>query len=439
MQLDATHEPGRVSWIDSAQAPDTDFPIQNLPHGVFRRAGAGEAWRGGIAIGDQVLDLSVAAAWGGWPDAVRPAMAAAAASSLNGLMAMGPAAWTALRRALSEALAAGSPAADALRHALVAQRAVEHALPARIGDYTDFFTSWPHMLNAGRVFRPDAPPLPQFKWLPIAYHGRASTVEVSGAPLWRPFGQVRPPGAAPDVPPRWEPTTQLDYEFEFGCWIGTGTDRGQAIDAAQAGDHMFGLTLLNDWSARDLQAWESLPLGPFLSKNFLTTVSPWVVTRDALLPFRCPLPRSADDPPALGPLQAGDGGPWGLDLQMEAWLQRRSEPPVRLSRSSFRHGHWSVLQMIAHHTGNGCRLRPGDLLGTGTQSGPGDGEQGCLLELTHGGRRPLRLADGSMLTWLEDGDAVTLRAWGEAPGMRRIGFGACTGRVEAGPGATQHG
>lgn len=324
-------------------------------------------------------------------------------------------------------LRAGAAEAAALAGCLVPQSEVEHALPARIGDYTDFFTSWDHMLNAGRVFRPDAPPLPHFKWLPIAYHGRSSSVEVSGAELHRPHGQMLAPG---DSVPRFGPTQRLDYEFELAFWVGPGNPRGKLIAAAQAEDHIFGMSLLNDWSARDVQAWEALPLGPFLAKNFLTTVSPWIVTLEALEPFRCALPRNTDDPPSLPNLHLARALS-GFDLQLDASLHtaRSGAEALPLSRTSFRHCWWSIAQMLAHHTEGGCNLRTGDLMGTGTQSGPGEREQGCLLELSRGGSEPLPLANGESRGFLEDGDTVVLRAWGERPGAVRIGFGECRGTV----------
>lgn len=428
--LDATHDPALASWIASANSGASDFPVQNLPHGVFRRRGSQEAWRGGVAIGDQILDMTAAEASGVFDahGAVTALAACAAAEpTLNKLMALGQPAWRALRRALSTLLSQGAREAATLASCLVPQAEAEHALPARVGNYTDFFTSWHHMVNAGRIFQPDAPPLPNFKWLPIAYHGRASSIEVGGSGFHRPHGQIRIP---PSAEPVFEPTRRLDYELEFGCWVGPGNRRGEPIAIDDAEQHLFGLSLLNDWSARDVQAWEAMPLGPFLAKNFLTTVSPWIVTMEALAPFRCPLPRDAGDPPLL-PNLSGRTPACGYDLQIEAWLStpRSGVEAMRLSRSSFRHGHWSLAQMLTHHTEGGCNLLPGDLLGTGTQSGPEEGEQGCLLELSLGGRRPVMLPNGEQRTFLEDGDTLSLRAWGQQPGGVRIGFGECTGTV----------
>lgn len=416
------------SWLDSANDGRTDFPIQNLPHGVFRRRAAGEAFRGGVAIGDAIVDVAGLLALGLVRAPAREAALAAAAPTLNGLMALPPASVAVLRAELVELLRAGAPQADVVSRCLVPQGEAEHALPAAIGDFTDFFTSEAHMLNAGRIFQPGAPPLPNFKWLPIAYHGRASTVEVSGATFRRPQGQRRAPGEAH---PSFGPTRRLDYELELAVWIGGGCERGEPIPIELAESHVFGVGLLNDWSARDVQAWEAMPLGPFLSKNFITTVSPWVVPLAALEPFRCALPRAPSDPPPLPGLTPPTATP-GFDIQLEvALLPAGANREHRVSRTSFRHCYWSLGQMVAHHTEGGCRLRPGDLFGTGTQSGPAEGEGGCLLELTEGGTRPLVLAEGVQRTFLEDGDTVVLRAFAEKPGHPRIGFGECRGTVTA--------
>lgn len=425
--IDATHAPELQSWVDSANTPACDFPIQNLPHGVFRRRGSGEPFRGGVAIGDQILDMAAAVATGVFAPAAQEAATAAGAGTLNGLMALGKPAWTLLRAELSRLLRSGAAQAQVLRDCLVPQAQAEYAVPARIGDYTDFFTSYHHMINVGRIFLPDAPPMANFKWLPIAYHGRASSVEVSGASFHRPLGQTRPPGVEQ---PLFGPSKRLDYEMELGFWIGPGNRRGERITIDDAEDHIFGVSLFNDWSARDVQGWESAPLGPFLAKNFLSSVSPWIVTLQALEPFRCPLPREAGDPPTLANLNPADPRQ-AFDLQLEVWLRTAKSPleAMRLSRTSFRHGYWSMAQMLTHHTEGGCNLNPGDLLGTGTQSGPGPGEQGCLLELSRGGREPVQLPNGETRGFLEDGDTVILRGWGEKPGAVRIGFGDCSGTV----------
>lgn len=426
MTLDFTHDPTRRSWVSSAQQPGTDFPIQNLPHGVFRRRGSQEPFRGGVAIGDQILDLGEALRRVTWDAEATAALSAASQPRLNGLMALGAPAWRTLRHALSTVLVEGSALAPALRPALLPQAEAEFDLPAQIGDFTDFFSSWHHMVNAGRVFRPDAPPLPHFLHLPIAYHGRASTVALSGTPVQRPWGITSTPGN----PPRHAPVQCLDYELELGFWVGPGNARGKPLSVAEAEQQIFGLCLLNDWSARDVQAFESLPLGPFLAKNFLTSISPWVVTWQALAPFRCELPERPFPP--LAHLQPPGGLLPGLDLHLSAELQPAgASHATRLSQSNLRHGSWSLAQMLAHHTEGGCQVRPGDLMGTGTQSGPTEGEQGCLLELSQGGRRPVPLAGGGSRTYLQDGDTVVLRAWAERPGAARIGLGSCSGTVQA--------
>lgn len=429
MMADATHDPGQRSWVESANLAGCDFPIQSLPHAVFRRRGE-TLYRGGVAIGVMIADMAAACALGVFGgDAAGPA-ALAAAPLLNGLMAAGPQAWAALRLALWRSLREGAPEQPLLRACLVPQSEAEYALPAHIGGYTDFFTSYHHMANAGRLFRPDAPELPNFKWLPIGYHGRASSVEVSGAALRRPLGQSCAPG---DAAPVFGPSRRLDYEMELAAYIGPGNARGERIGIDDAEDHVFGVSLLNDWSARDIQGWEAVPLGPFMAKNFPPTVSPWIVTMAALAPFRAALPRAAGDPAVLPYLQPADGALYsGLDIELEVWLGTgRGGADMRLSRSNARHAYWGLAQMVAHHTQNGCNLRPGDLIGTGTQSGPGEGEQGCLLELSRGGREPVALPNGESRAFLEDGDTVTLRGWCERPGYRRIGFGECRGTVLA--------
>jgi fumarylacetoacetase len=429
MHTDFTHHPARRSWVASANGGQTDFPIQNLPHGVFRRCGGGAPWRGGVAIGNQVLDLAALLTTGLVPAGTLQAMQAAAGSQLNAFMALGAPAWQAVRETLSTLLAEGAHEATQLQDCLVPQAECEHRLPAQVGDFTDFFTSVDHMRNMGRLFQPDKPLLPQFHWLPIGYHGRASTVVVSGAPVPRPWGQRLPTGA---TAPEFVPTQALDYELELGAWVGPGTARGQGLTVTTATQRLFGIGLLNDWSARDLQAWESVPLGPFMAKNFCTTVSPWIVTMAALAPFACTVRRDTDCPPWLPHLAPpADAPALGLDLQLEVWLETADAPgpPQRISHTSSRHASWGFAQMLAHHSSNGCALAPGDLLGSGTQSGPGPGEQGCLMELTEAGRTPLRLADGTERRLLQDGDTVILRAWGERPGAVRIGLGECRGTV----------
>lgn len=440
-----THDPAHRSWVVSANAATTDFPIQNLPFGVFRRAGSDEPLRCGVAIGEEILDLHAAlqagalqtgAPQGGAsPDATALAAAAAAlsgATSLNNFMAAGPRAWSALRLTLSRVLRLGSAQQVSLQECLLPRSRAEYALPASIGDYTDFNTSIYHATAAGRLLRPDQPLLVNYRWIPIGYHGRCSSIGVSGQQFPRPLGQIRLSGAAA---PAFGPSRRVDYEMELGIFIGVGNAAGVPVPIAQAEAHVFGLCLLNDWSARDLQAWESQPLGPFLAKNFATTISPWIVTLEALEPYRLPWSRPQQDPQPLPYLDSPALRRAGaIDVQLEVALQTQTmrgaaQAPQRISLTNFRHCYWSVAQLVAHHTVNGCNLRSGDLLGTGTQSGPPPEEGGSLLELTVGGSQPLTLTNGQTRTFLEDGDTVILRGWCERPGAARIGFGEATGSV----------
>jgi fumarylacetoacetase len=349
-------------------------------------------------------------------------------------MALGADSWSALRRALADALLEGSPLQSTLESCLTPQGEAEYQVPATIGDYTDFYTSIHHATAVGRLFRPDQPLLPNYKWLPVAYHGRSSSIIVSGVDVRRPRGQ-RPTGAT--TAPTQGATRRLDYEVELGVWIGTGNPWGSAISIDDAEAHIFGLCLLNDWSARDLQAWESQPLGPFLAKSFATTISPWIVTLQALAPYRQPFVRDAAEPPPLPYLSGEENRAAGaLDIRLEALIetaamQTRGAAAQRLSSSSFRHAYWTIAQMVAHHTVNGCNLRTGDLLGTGTQSGPTPDQAGSLLELSVGGTRPITVGTNEQRTFLEDGDTVSLRGWCEGPGSVRIGFGIATGRIAA--------
>ena len=430
--IDATHDPSLTSWVDSANQPQCDFPLQNLPFAVFRRSGSREPLRCGVGIGDAVLDLTALGAAAPRSGPAAEALGACAAPALNGLMALGPAGALALRQTLSQLLRAGSAHAAALASALVPQAQAQFAVPAQIGDYTDFYTSIHHATAVGRLFRPDQPLLPNYPWVPIAYHGRASSIGVSGQQVRRPQGQLMPRGAER---PHLAPSERLDYELELGVFIGAGNMLGDPIPLERAEQHVFGLCLLNDWSARDVQAWEYQPLGPFLAKNFATTVSPWVVTLEALAPFRAPWQRPATDPAPLAYLDGRTLRASGaLDISLlvaleTARMRERGVPPVALSHSNFRDCYWSLSQMVAHHTVNGCNLVPGDLLGTGTQSGPQPQEAGSLLELTGGGKQPVTLPDGETRTFLADGDRVILRAWCERAGLRRIGFGEAAGTV----------
>jgi fumarylacetoacetase len=439
MALNETHELRLTSWVAAANAPGTDFPIQNLPLGVFRRTGSTEGYRGGVAIGDQILDLAAALNSGvfsaaGVGSAAAAAVLAAAHPVLNELMAAGPQDWSALRLALSRALRSGSRQQAALESCLLPQAQAQYALPARIGDYTDFYTSIHHATAVGRLFRPDQPLLPNYKWMPIGYHGRCSSIAISGQEFARPSGQILARGAEA---PTLAASQRLDYELELGLFIGAGNALGTPIDIKDAESHVFGLCLLNDWSARDLQAWEYQPLGPFLGKNFATTISPWIVTLEAMEPYRVPWTRPAEDPQPLAYLDSPDLRRHGaIDLQLEALLQtsamrRAGQAPWRLSHSNFRDAYWSIAQMVAHHSVNGCNLQSGDLLGTGTQSGPQAGEAGSLLELSAGGKQALTLPDGETRRFLEDGDEVIMRGWCERAGAARVGFGELSGRVLA--------
>ncbi|HVZ45839.1 MAG TPA: fumarylacetoacetase [Ramlibacter sp.] len=430
--LNETHAPDLTSWVPSANRPDCDFPLQNLPHGVFRRRGTREAFRGGVAIGDQVLDMAMAHATGIFEGEAARAAHHAGAPALNDLMALGTTSWRALRLALSRALREDGGDAKALRPCLVPQTDVEHTVPSRIGDYTDFYTSIDHARNVMRIVRPDEPISANFQWMPIAYHGRASSIGVSGQSYRRPMGQAMPPGATAPV---HGPCARLDYELELGIFVGPGNRQGEPVALADAERHLFGVCLLNDWSARDIQFWELVPLGPFLGKNFCTTISPWIVTMEALAPFRHAWNRAADEPQPLAYLESADNRAQGaIDIRLEAWLDTGKSRaghagPTRLSHTSFRHQYWTPAQMLTHHTMGGCNLQSGDLLGSGTISGPGPGEAGAMIELTLAGRKPLVLANGEERGFLQDGDAVTLRGWCEAPGRARIGFGECRGTV----------
>jgi fumarylacetoacetase len=430
--LDETHDPALQSWVASANAPDTDFPLQNLPFGRFRRRGSGEPWRIGVAIGEQVLDLKPALAQCPWPRDVEPLLQPLAAGDLLELMRSGAAARRRVRAALSQALRAGSEQAPFLELCLVPQADVELALPCRIGEYTDFYTGIHHATAVGKLFRPDNPLLPNYKWVPIGYHGRVSSIGVSGQLVHRPRGQLMLPDAKEPV---FQPARRLDYELELGVLVGAGNPDGTAMTMGEAEDDWFGLVLLNDWSARDIQAWEYQPLGPFLSKNFGTTISPWVITAEALAPFRQPFMRSEGDPQPLAHLDSDANRARGaIDVALEVWLHTQSMreqgvAPQRLSQSNLRDAYWSVAQLLAHHSSNGCNLGAGDLLGTGTQSGPGPGEGGSLLELSAGGKQPITLPNGETRTFLADGDTVILRGHCERAGARRIGFGECAGTV----------
>jgi fumarylacetoacetase len=433
MKPDATHNPALVSWVASANTADTDFPIQNLPYGRFRRAKTDDTWRVGVAIGDQILDLRLAKEMSPWAEGVEALLEPLAAGDMAAFMAMTPPARHRLRVALSEALAEGSMQGPFLENCLVPQHEAEMALPCTVGDYTDFYAGIHHARSVGALFRPDNPLLPNYPWVPIGYHGRSSSVVVSGTPLHRPLGQTR----AADAPePALRASRRLDYELELGALVARGNHLGQRIPIDQAEDHLFGLVLLNDWSARDVQAWEYQPLGPFLAKNFGTSISPWVVTLEALAPFRVPFSRVASDPQPLPYLSGERNSAAGaINIELEVWLQtaamrERGHAGDRLMSSNMAEAaYWTLAQLVAHHTVGGCNLRTGDLLGTGTLSGPHPQQGGSLLELSAGGKKPITLSSGEQRTFLEDGDTVVLRGHCSAAGARRIGFGACAGTV----------
>jgi fumarylacetoacetase len=432
--INETHDPKRRSFVESANAPDADFPIQNLPFGVFRTRTM-PAPRVGVAIGDLILDVSsVAGLLSG--DAQKAAQACAA-QHLNDLMALGPTAWSALRLELSRRLSADSKDRGQIEPHLVAMTDAELLLPAKIGNFTDFFASVFHATNAGRMFRPDNPLLPNYKYVPVAYHSRPSSIRVSGTPLRRPRGQIK----LPDQPaPIFAPCRHLDYELELGFYVGVPSELGQPVGIDRAPQHIFGFCLVNDWSARDMQAWEYQPLGPFLAKNFATTVSPWVITAEALAPYRSAAFRRPEGDPTPLPHLASeqDQQSGGLDVTLEVHLltdtmRRQKQAPVRLSRGSFATTYWTVAQMLAHHTSNGCNLETGDLIASGTVSGPDKDSLGCLLELTRRGQEPLQLPDGDKRGFLEDGDEIIFRGFCAAEGFARIGFGECRARVLPAP------
>jgi len=418
------------SWLTTANDPRTDFPIQNLPYGVFRSA---ENLHIGVAIGDRILDLHACANYGllvGLPEEIT---GACRAQRLNALMRLGSRAWRALRRHLTDLLdeeKTGPETQDRVRPLLLPIEEAEMQLPAEIGDYTDFYASIDHATRVGKLFRPDNPLLLNYKYIPIGYHGRASSIVVSGSEIHRPCGQTKPT----EGEPVFGPTRALDYELEVGIFVGPGNAQGQNIPIAEAENHIFGLCLLNDWSARDIQSWEYQPLGPFLAKSFATTISPWVVPLEALAPYRVPAAeRAAGDPSPLSYLCSGTNERDGIDLCLEAIIESRrmreaGMAPMLLSRSNLRNLYWTIAQLVTHHASNGCNLRAGDLLATGTVSGPDAGSEGCLLEKTHGAE-PIRLPSGEIRTRLEDGDQVTLRAYSQKTGLPRIGFGLCSGTI----------
>jgi fumarylacetoacetase len=418
---DETHDPDLTSWVDSAQG--SDFPIQNLPIGIFSESKGRR--RPGVAIGDYILDVVAI------QDLLDEDMHEDLSQPvLNGWLARGPEAHRALRRRLSEILS-DDRYRDDVEPQLIGQSEVRMHVPCLVGDYTDFYVGIHHATNVGKQFRPDNPLLPNYKYVPIGYHGRASSVRASGEDVIRPSGQRKAPDA--DAP-EYGPSRRLDYELELGLWIGPGNRLGNAIPVGEAEDHIAGWCLLNDWSARDIQAWEYQPLGPFLAKNFLTSVSPWIVTSEALEPYRVAMPpRAEGDPEPLPYLRSDADNAFAIQLEATLSTARMREegiPPHVLSRgSSSAAMYWSAAQIVTHHASNGCNLQPGDLIGTGTLSTDSDSGLGSLLEISRGGKQPIELPSGETRSFLEDGDELTLRAWCEEEGAVRIGFGECVGRV----------
>jgi fumarylacetoacetase len=430
--LDETHDSNLRSWVESANVANGDFPIQNLPFGVFQSlAGA----RVGVAIGDQVLDVGGCHQAGLFEDLAAEAAEECLSAVLNPLMALGPEHWSALRRRLSDLLGERSLQRDRriAREFLFPMNQARMLLPVEIGDFTDFYASVYHATNVGSMFRPENPLLPNYKYLPVAYHGRASSVVVSGTSILRPSGQIQD---QPGQKPSFRPSERLDYELEVGFFVGPGNSLGQPIRIDEAAEHAFGLCLVNDWSARDLQKWEYQPLGPFLAKSFATTISPWVVTMEALTPFRVPAFRRPDaDPRPLPYLEfPEDAERGGIDVTLEVFLSSRlmrgrGLGPSLVSRSNLRDVYWTLAQMITHHSSNGCNLRPGDLIATGTVSGGIRESWGCLLELTRGGTDPIELPTGESRRFLQDGDEVIMQGYCRREGFARIGCGECRGVV----------
>lgn len=435
--IDATHATNLASWVPGADGHPS-YPIQNLPLCVF--SVDSDDPRGGVAIGDHILDLKALAATDLLAGRERVLVQIAAASDLKGYFALDAADRARFRQCVSSILSAKASKAAAMRDALlVEQDDVTFHLPTQVRSFSDFSNSLAHVYNAGSILNPAMPVFPSFKHLPVGFSGKGNTVRVSGHPVVRPNGQLAPLGSK--EPREFGPTRELDFELEMAFWIGAGNRLGEPIPIAEAGRHIVGFGLLNDWSARDMQFWESLPLGPFLSKNFITTVSPFVVTAEALAPFRCaPSARQADDPePFAYLIDAEDQAGGALDINTEVYLssdvmRERGLPPARIVRSSTTGLYWTPAQLVAHHTSNGSCIEPGDLFGSGTISTWDEGGKACLLEITEVGQRQITLPSGETRTYLEDGDEVTLEAYCERPGFARISFGKAVGQVVANPG-----
>ena len=431
LMINETHDIKLTSWVISANS-DSDFPIQNLPFAIFKRTGQGEAFRGCVAIGDQVLDLAVLANDNIFSGSVQLALQAASQSTLNALMDLGAQTNSDLRLALSKALRSDSELQTALTPALISQQEIEFGMPCHIGDYTDFYTSIYHATAIGKLFRPDNPLLPNYKWIPIGYHGRSSTIGISGQEFHRPVGQTKTPDA---TEPSFGPCKRLDYELEMGLFVGKSTQMGELINIENAEQHLFGVCIFNDWSARDIQAWEYQPLGPFLAKSFASTISPWIVTMEALAPYRSNFTRPETDPQPLPHLSSEQNNQYGgLDIDLSCFIHTQAmrdnkQQMAQLSKSNFKYSYWTPAQLITHHASNGCAMRSGDLLGSGTQSGPTYEEAGSLLELSKGGKSPIDLPNGEKRTFLEDGDSIIMRASCSKNGAARIGFGEVVATV----------
>ncbi|MCP4076873.1 MAG: fumarylacetoacetase [Gammaproteobacteria bacterium] len=432
LELNETHDINLTSWVESANEKGCDYPIQNLPFAEFRRKNSNEAFRCGVAIGNKVLDLTAVLESHVFPVELNRALEACSEPTLNRFMGMGAETWSLLRLNLSRGLAMDSDLQGSLKGYLIDMQSVEYSLPCQIGDYTDFYTSLHHATNVGKLFRPDNPLLPNYKWIPIGYHGRSSSIKVSGHPVHRPVGQLKPPS---QETPTLEPCKRLDYELEVGIYIGSGNEMGSSIALDEADQHVFGYCLFNDWSARDIQAWEYVPLGPFLGKSFASTISPWIVTSEALIPYRQSWSRDETDPQPLDYLESKQNREQGaVDIKLQVALQTQSMQqqgvePVILSKSTFAYSYWTVAQMVTHHSVNGCNLQPGDFFGSGTQSGPGVEELGSLLELSEGGKKSIDLPGGESRTFLQDGDTVIMTGYCEKEGTARIGFGEAVGVV----------
>lgn len=437
-EINETHDPNLKSWIESANAPDTDFPIQNLPFCVFAHTQSFDGERIGVVIGDKILDIADAYT----NERLFEKKGAMAAMSCfdhsllsSELMEDSLEELSGFRSRLIEILRddVDEKTKKKVLRSLVSISEVWFSVPADIRDYTDFYCSIFHATNVGAMFRPDNPLLPNYKYIPIGYHGRASSIVVSGTDVKRPKGQTRPNA---EQPPSYIPCKNLDYEMEVGFFVGKGNNLGETIPIETAEEHIFGLCLVNDWSARDMQAWEYQPLGPFLAKSFATTVSPFVVTMEALAPFRVPaFERDADDPQPLDYLNGEQNKQFGgFDIKLEVYIQtpkmrEENEAPFMLSRSNMKDLYWTIGQMLTHHASNGCNLQTGDLMATGTVSGKGKDERGCLLELTWRGTEPIELPNGETRRFIEDGDEIIMKGYCEKEGFRRIGFGECRGRI----------